>query len=142
MRAPCAALHRGAALRRFVSAAPAAARSLRCETRVQSSRTPAARTASAHLGISAAITAHYPELIPYLAPVTPPAVAEARVIAMTHATFGAVPAAEIVPKDPAAPPKNIELNTLCRSQLSNYKIPLKYTLVAALPKTPSGKILR
>jgi len=71
-----------------------------------------------------------------------PGVAEARVVAMTHATFGAVPAAEIVPKDPAAPPKNIELNTLCRSQLSNYKIPLKYTLVAALPKTPSGKILR
>ena len=71
-----------------------------------------------------------------------PGVAEARVVAMTHATFGSVPAAEIVPKDPAAPPKNIELNTLCRSQLSNYKVPLKYTLVESLPKTPSGKIMR
>lgn len=69
-------------------------------------------------------------------------VAEARVLGMPHATFGAVPIAEIVPHDTAAPPKSVELNQLCRRELSNYKVPMKYSIVSSLPKTPSGKLLR
>jgi acyl-CoA synthetase (AMP-forming)/AMP-acid ligase II len=58
------------------------------------------------------------------------------------AAFGAVPMAEIVPRDPANPPKNLELTTLCRRELSSYKVPVRYAMVASIPKTPSGKILR
>jgi len=71
-----------------------------------------------------------------------PAVKESRVIAMAHPAFGSVPVAEIVATDPATPPKMSELIGWCRARLSSYKLPLKYTFVAALPKTPSGKIQR
>jgi long-chain acyl-CoA synthetase len=71
-----------------------------------------------------------------------PAVRESRVVAMAHPAFGSVPVAEIVVNDPATPPKISELIGWCRARLSSYKLPLKYTFVAALPKTPSGKIQR
>jgi len=71
-----------------------------------------------------------------------PAVKESRVVAMPHPTFGAVPAAEIVPHDPAVVPRTSELMNLCRRELSSYKVPLRYTVVAELPKTPSGKLVR
>ncbi len=69
-------------------------------------------------------------------------VAEARVLAMPHASFGSVPVAEIVPKDAAAPPRGMELTALCRQELSSYKVPMRFTMVTSIPKTPSGKILR
>jgi len=68
-----------------------------------------------------------------------PAVLEARVVGMPHPGFGSVPAAEIVPADPAAPPRMGELMGHCRARLSGYKVPLKFVFVTALPKTPSGK---
>ena len=71
-----------------------------------------------------------------------PAVKEARVIAMPNATFGSVPAAEIVPVDAASPPRAAELMGWCRKELSGYKVPMRFTLVEHLPKTPSGKLLR
>jgi len=71
-----------------------------------------------------------------------PAVKESRVIAIPHPAFGSVPIAEIVVADPATSPKTSELIGWCRARLSSYKLPLKYTFVAALPKTPSGKIQR
>lgn len=69
-------------------------------------------------------------------------VAEARVMPMAHAAFGSVPVAEIVPKDAAAPPRGMELTALCRQELSSYKVPMRFTMVVSIPKTPSGKILR
>ncbi len=71
-----------------------------------------------------------------------PAVAESRVTALPHPTFGHIPAAEIIPADPAAPPRTIDLIAHCRARLSGYKVPLKFTTVSTLPKTPSGKLLR
>jgi long-chain acyl-CoA synthetase len=71
-----------------------------------------------------------------------PQVAEARVIPMANSSFGSVPVAEIVPCDPTSPPKNLELTTLCRRELSSYKVPVRYVMVAAIPKTPSGKVSR
>ena len=71
-----------------------------------------------------------------------PGVAESRVLGMANAAFGSVPVAEIVPRDAASPPKSLELTTLCRRELSAYKVPMRYTVVASIAKTPSGKILR
>ncbi|TLD68837.1 acyl--CoA ligase [Phragmitibacter flavus] len=71
-----------------------------------------------------------------------PAVKEARVSAMAHATFGAVPAAEVVPEEGASPPRSAELMGWCRKELSGYKVPMRYTMVAELPKTASGKLQR
>lgn len=69
-------------------------------------------------------------------------VAEAMVYSAPNATFGSIPVAEIVPRDIAAPPATAELEQLCRQALSAHKIPRDFTLVSALPKTPSGKIRR
>lgn len=73
---------------------------------------------------------------------THPGVLESRVSPKEHAAFGTIPVAEIVPRDPAAPPKMGELISFCRARLSSYKIPARFVTVAALPKTPSGKLLR
>jgi long-chain acyl-CoA synthetase len=73
---------------------------------------------------------------------THPGVAESRVVALAHATFGNIPVAEIVPRDPVSPPRTGELVAACRAKLSTYKLPLKFTIVPSIPKTPSGKIQR
>jgi acyl-coenzyme A synthetase/AMP-(fatty) acid ligase len=70
-------------------------------------------------------------------------VAECRVSAAAHPTFGSVPVAEIVPTGGGAePPKPSELMGWCRARLSSYKLPVKFSYVAAIPKTASGKIQR
>lgn len=69
-----------------------------------------------------------------------PGVRESRVFGLAHPAFGGVPVAEIVPV--GEPPKMSELSAWCRTRLSNYKCPIKFTFVATLPKTPSGKIQR
>ena len=69
-----------------------------------------------------------------------PAVRESRVTGMPHPTFGGVPVAEIVPEGEA--PKALELSGWCRSRLSSYKRPVKFTFVEAISKTASGKIQR
>lgn len=72
-----------------------------------------------------------------------PAVAESRVLAVSHPTFGSVPVAEVVLAGSAeAAPKPSELMGWCRSRLSSYKLPVKISFVAAIPKTASGKIQR
>lgn len=71
-----------------------------------------------------------------------PEVKECRVYAHPHPETGSIPAAEIVPADPANPPKNIRLISHCRERLAAYKVPLKFTIVEELQRTASGKILR
>ncbi|MGV3658880.1 MAG: class I adenylate-forming enzyme family protein [Prosthecobacter sp.] len=66
----------------------------------------------------------------------------ARVSARTHPALGAVPVAEIIATDTAAPPPMIELRKLCQERLSAYKVPLFYTFVSELPLTASGKLRR
>jgi acyl-CoA synthetase (AMP-forming)/AMP-acid ligase II len=56
--------------------------------------------------------------------------------------FGAVPIAEIVPRDPAHPPKISALAAHCREALARYKIPVEFRLVESVLLTPSGKIQR
>lgn len=71
-----------------------------------------------------------------------PAVARSLVSGKDHPHMGQIPVAEIIPADPANPPKPVELQKHCRAHLSAYKVPLRYTFVDALPLTASGKLKR
>ena len=69
-----------------------------------------------------------------------PGIKESRVFGRPHARVGEVPYAEIV-VDPAG----CDLDALrlhCARALSSYKVPLEFTIVDAVPRTPSGKIRR
>lgn len=70
-----------------------------------------------------------------------PSVAEVRVRAASHPTFGSVPVAEVV-LAPGTAPKASDLIKWCRARLSGYKLPTQISFVTVLPKTPSGKIKR
>ena len=69
-----------------------------------------------------------------------PGVAASRVTGKPNPRFGAVPVAEIEPRDAAAPPKISSLAAHCREALSRYKVPVEFRIVASLPRTANGKI--
>jgi long-chain acyl-CoA synthetase len=71
-----------------------------------------------------------------------PGVAAARVSGRENARFGAVPVAEIEPRDPAKPPSPAELSAFCRRALASYKVPVSFQFVDRIPRTASGKIRR
>ena len=71
-----------------------------------------------------------------------PEVKLARVFGKENARVGAVPVAEIVPADPASPPKASALVAHCRRCLASYKVPLEFRIVESVPLTPSGKVQR
>lgn len=69
-----------------------------------------------------------------------PGVTESRVFGREHARLGEVPCAEI-----AVAGGGCDLEALkahCARALSPYKVPVEWTVVAAVPRTPGGKILR
>jgi acyl-CoA synthetase (AMP-forming)/AMP-acid ligase II len=69
-----------------------------------------------------------------------PGIRECRVVGCPHPRLGEVPRAEIVVGSPAC-----DLDALrahCARVLSSYKVPVDFTVVAAIPRTPGGKILR
>ena len=70
-----------------------------------------------------------------------PAVRESRVYGKAHAHLGEVVEAELVLDPPDA---NLDsVREFCRVHLAAYKIPTRFTVVAALPRTPvTGKIRR
>ncbi|GAX90023.1 class I adenylate-forming enzyme family protein [Effusibacillus lacus] len=71
-----------------------------------------------------------------------PKVAEVAVVGLPDPRWGEIVTAFIVPKDQSLTVE--ELDDYCKesNQLSNFKRPRKYVLVAAIPKSPVGKILR
>ena len=71
-----------------------------------------------------------------------PGVAAARVTGREHPRFGAVPVAEIEPRDPAQPPTARRMATHCRRALASYKVPVSFQIVERIPRTASGKIQR
>ena len=71
-----------------------------------------------------------------------PGVKLVRVSGRPHPKVGAVPLAEIVPEEAAAPPKIAALLSHCRTQLARYKVPVEIRFVESLPLTASGKIKR
>lgn len=73
--------------------------------------------------------------------VTHPAVSEAAVIGVADAYRGESPKAFVVLR-PGQSTTEEELRKLCRERLAPYKTPRQFVIVDALPKTPSGKVLR
>ena len=69
-------------------------------------------------------------------------VRESRVFAREHPQLGEIPVAEIVAADPSAPPSRAELVAHCRAALPGYKVPREFRVVAALPRTSTGKLAR
>ena len=71
-----------------------------------------------------------------------PGVAASRVRGREHARFGAVPVAEIEPRDFDRPPTAGAMATHCRRALAGYKVPVSFQIVERIPRTASGKIQR
>jgi len=70
-----------------------------------------------------------------------PAVAEAGVVGVDDPAWGQVPVAYVVPRpDLSVTPD--ALIAFCRERLARYKVPARVTLVDALPRNASGKLLR
>jgi long-chain acyl-CoA synthetase len=72
---------------------------------------------------------------------THPAVLEAAVIGVPHEAKGEVPRAYVVLKEGAAAAPD-EILAYLRGQLAAYKLPVSVEVIAAIPKTGSGKIRR
>jgi acyl-CoA synthetase (AMP-forming)/AMP-acid ligase II len=69
-----------------------------------------------------------------------PGVVESRVVGEPHPRLGQVPRAEVVP---AAGGCDLDaLKAHCARALSVYKVPLQFTVVSAIARSPGGKILR
>ncbi|MBA4146698.1 MAG: acyl--CoA ligase [Verrucomicrobia bacterium] len=71
-----------------------------------------------------------------------PEVRAARVFGKAHPFLGSMPVAEIIADNPEKPPSIPALISHCRAALAQYKIPVQFAFVEALPQTPSGKIKR
>jgi o-succinylbenzoate---CoA ligase len=71
-----------------------------------------------------------------------PAVAAVGVRGRPDPRWGQRVAAYVVPCDPAAPPTLAELRAFASERLAAAKAPRELVLVAALPRGPSGKLLR
>jgi fatty-acyl-CoA synthase/long-chain acyl-CoA synthetase len=71
-----------------------------------------------------------------------PKVGEVALIGVPDAKFGEAPLAVVAPRDPADPPTPEELAAWCREKLARYKNPREYSVVDALPRNPSGKVLK
>jgi len=70
-----------------------------------------------------------------------PAVVEVAVVGRPDQRWGEVPVAYVVlaPDATVAPDALIEL---CRAQLAKFKVPREVTVIDALPRNPSGKVLK
>jgi o-succinylbenzoate---CoA ligase len=92
------------------------------------------------LVISGGVNVHPDEVEAALA--AHPAVAEVAVAGRPDPEWGQRVAAFVVPADPAAPPTLAGLRAFALERLAPAKAPRELVLVAALPRAPSGKLLR
>jgi O-succinylbenzoic acid--CoA ligase len=92
------------------------------------------------LVISGGVNVHPDEVEAVLA--THPAVAEVAVAGRADPEWGQRVAAFVVPRDPADPPTLAGLRAFALERLAPAKAPRELVLVAALPRTRSGKLLR
>lgn len=70
-----------------------------------------------------------------------PAVLEAAVVAIPHPKWGEVPKAFIVLRAGAQAGEE-ELRKLCGENLAKFKVPKEFEFIDALPRNPSGKVLK
>ena len=70
-----------------------------------------------------------------------PSVSEVGVAAVPDPTKGEIPKAWVVPRAGTSPSPD-ELRAYCRERLAPYKVPAQVVIVAELPKSGAGKILR
>ncbi|NDJ88030.1 MULTISPECIES: class I adenylate-forming enzyme family protein [Mycolicibacter] len=71
-----------------------------------------------------------------------PEVREAGVVGVPDRRLGETVAAFIVPTDPAIPPSPQALHRYAREHLAGFKVPARWEFLEALPRNPSGKIVR
>ncbi|MDT7707684.1 MAG: fatty-acyl-CoA synthase [Pseudonocardiales bacterium] len=71
-----------------------------------------------------------------------PKIGEVALIGVADPRYGEAPLAVIAPRDPADPPTAEEIEEFCRAHLASYKRPRDVAIVAALPRNPSGKVLK
>ena len=90
--------------------------------------------------ISGGVNVHPDEVEAVLA--THPGVAEAAVAGRADPEWGQRVAAFVVPRDPDRPPTLAELRAFVRERLEPAKAPRELVVVPALPRSPSGKLLR
>ena len=70
-----------------------------------------------------------------------PAVLEVAVVGRAHERWGEVPVAHVVAR-PGTTPSADELIEHCRGQLAKFKVPAAVEFLDALPRNPSGKVLK
>ena len=70
-----------------------------------------------------------------------PSVLEAAVVGMPDERWGEVPKAVVVLR-PGASVSAADLIEFCRAHLARYKVPRQVEFIDALPRTPSGKVLK
>jgi fatty-acyl-CoA synthase len=63
-------------------------------------------------------------------------------IGAAHPKWGETPVAVIVPKDLNEPPTATDIGLYSRARLGAYKCPREVALIGALPRNPSGKVLK
>jgi long-chain acyl-CoA synthetase len=72
-----------------------------------------------------------------------PAVAEAAVVGRSDRARGEIVVAFVIPREGHPPPDAAALREFCRAQgLAQWKIPREVHLVADLPRSPTGKVLK
>jgi acyl-CoA synthetase (AMP-forming)/AMP-acid ligase II len=71
-----------------------------------------------------------------------PMVREAAVVGVPDRKYGEVVKAVVVPSDLADPPAIDDLADHLSARVAHFKLPASYEFVSALPRNPSGKILR
>jgi acyl-CoA synthetase (AMP-forming)/AMP-acid ligase II len=71
-----------------------------------------------------------------------PKIAEVALIGVPDARWGETPLAVVAPRDPADPPTDADIEAYAREHLAAYKRPRQVHLVDALPRNPSGKVLK
>ena len=70
------------------------------------------------------------------------AVVEAAVVGRPDERWGEVPVAFVVRRPTARPSRRDELIEHCRGQLAKFKVPKDVVFIDALPRNPSGKVLK